>query len=166
MTSATVRRQDDVERQQDAAGDRDDQEDQAGVAMPPGDRAASGRAASPVDDPVERHRREEQADGERGGDQGRGVHVVGERVRVLEPGLEGDGEQEGEQDLGAGLGQPQLLQQLVPLPVEPLPLVLVCAVVRRPSRIGHVLDGTTLPGNGEGAAHRSVCGPFISCEKG
>lgn len=53
------------------------------------------------------------------------VDVVGERVGALERLGEGDAEQEGEQDLGAGLGQPQLLEELQPLSVQPLARLLL-----------------------------------------
>lgn len=80
-------------------------------------------------DPVEGHWRQEQAHRQCGGDQSAGEDVVGEPVRILEAVGESDAEQEGEEDLRAGLGQPQLLQQLVPVPVEALTLRLAAARV-------------------------------------
>lgn len=68
---------------------------------------------------MEGDRREEERDGHRRGDERARVHDVGEVVGVAEPVLERDAEQEGEQDLGTGLDEPQLLEQLVPVPSYP-----------------------------------------------
>ena len=51
-------------------------------------------------------------------------------VSSTEPCLKGNGEQEPSEDLRARLGDPQLLQDLVPIPIHPLVQGLV-ATVRR-----------------------------------
>src|SRR5699024_7992502 len=62
-------------------------------------------------------------------------------VELAEPGGERDGEQETGEDLHPGLGYPQLLQQLVPLPVQASALPLrglvraVCGLVRAVCRL-------------------------------
>ncbi len=52
------------------------------------------------------------------------------RIELRERLLERDGEQEAGEDLRAGLEHPQLLQQRVPVAIEPLGLRLVAAVAR------------------------------------
>lgn len=48
-----------------------------------------------------------------------------EGIQLRERGLERDSQQEPRQDLGASLGHPQLLQNLIPVAVHPLVLGLV-----------------------------------------
>jgi len=58
------------------------------------------------------------------------LHRVREGVRRVKLILERDPQQEGEQDLRPGLSEPQLLQQLVPVPIEALTGTLVVPHVR------------------------------------
>jgi hypothetical protein len=55
---------------------------------------------------------------------------MGELVCGLKAALIGDGQQEGEENLSAGLRQPQLLKNLVPVPVQALAFVFFLPDVR------------------------------------
>jgi hypothetical protein len=76
---------------------------------------------------VEGHRRNDHRRGEGGGDQGYDVGVLLERRRAGEATAERQGQQEREEDLHAGLGHPQFLQQVGEVAVPPLLLGLVLA---------------------------------------
>ena len=71
-------------------------------------------------DPVVGDRRDIQAGGDDRPQQDGEVEALLSRAQPGEPRAEGHREQESGEDLGAGLRHPQLLEQLVPVPVEHL----------------------------------------------
>ncbi|UNM13683.1 hypothetical protein J4032_21490 [Streptomyces formicae] len=74
---------------------------------------------------MDRGGRREQRRGQYGQQQRGDVRAALEGVEPGECGREGDGQKEGEQDLHARLGDPQLLEQLGEVAVGPLQLGLV-----------------------------------------
>jgi hypothetical protein len=74
---------------------------------------------------VERDRRDDHRGGARGGDQRDDVGVPLEVVRLRETAAERQCQQEREEDLHAGLGDPQLLEKIREVAVPPLLLGLV-----------------------------------------
>jgi hypothetical protein len=75
-------------------------------------------------EPVDRHRRDQQCARPRGAQERDDVQLALELRRLLEPRRERHREEKGEQDLHAGLGDAQLLQQLAQVAVQPLCLRL------------------------------------------
>src|SRR5258706_510789 len=70
--------------------------------------------------------------GDRRTQQGTDIHNLLKRIDISEAGAEGQRQQEREQDLHSGLGDPQLLQQVAEVAVQPfgLRLVRTCTHVR------------------------------------
>src|SRR6478735_4021352 len=75
------------------------------------------------------YRGQRQRSRHRGGEHQEQVDGLVEARQPTESGLEGNRQQKSTENLGAGLGDPHLLQQLIPVAVHPLVDSLVPAVV-------------------------------------
>lgn len=115
-------------------------------------RDQPGLLPTPEEEAVRQHRRQVADGGERDEAEDDEVEHAVTRGQLAEPLGEGQREQEAEEDLDPGLRHPQLLEQLVPVAVQPLGrrLVPAGAALRRP---GSVRRPTPL------LAHPSRLGP-------
>ena len=111
--------------QHDRAGHRQGEEGEAGDREAVGEADQLALLLQAEGHPVVGGGSDQQDRRDRGAEQGEEVDVLLEGVDFGEVLLEGDGEQEGEEDLDAGQGDAQLLQQLAEVAIEAFALALV-----------------------------------------
>ena len=119
-----------VEDQQHRAGEDDPDADQGDPEQHMGDLDHGLLGVLAEQHAVQVDRRQPQRGGQHRGEDQAQIDRLLELVQLRETVLERDGQQETGDDLGAGLGDPELLEHLVPVAVHPLVERLV-ATVRR-----------------------------------
>lgn len=162
---------DDIEEKPDNTDHRDAER---GKAAAGGNRGGTDQPVAlpvPEQDAVKRHRAHQESGGDHGRAENAYVKDVASPGEVVEDGGERNRQQETRQDLYAGLGHPQLLEQFIPVPVQPFIGGFVgmfasvshgiTVTVRRYDRNGHFFSNTcffVLQIGASGGNANSTCG--------